>query len=335
VRTAQTADMTARPGEVDDPDSPIRGEMRVVGYRRVSHGLFLKERDGLSGEEEFRRDLGAWLTLLPEQAVFTHLTGAKLRGWWLPKFPEQVPVFAAVEGDLPRPRRPGLICSRLQRPAVPERRHGLPVDSSEEILLRAARDLALIDVSIMIESALRLEDIDKDAMERLLASRRPGIVLLRAAWRRASAKSQSAGETILRLFHDAIDVPVSPQAELFDARGNLLGVGDLLVVGTGFVHEYDGEVHRDKLQHRTDLRRERGWTGTPYVRRGFTLDDLLNHPVVTMHEIDRALGRPHDLRRIRRWRRMVDNSLYSEVGRQRVMNRWHRAMGVIDWSRTA
>lgn len=323
----------------DESDEPIRGEMRVVGYRRVSWGLFLKVREGLSDDDEFRRDLAAFLLVLPQGAAFTHVTGARLRGWQLPKLPEQVPVFAAVEGDGRRPRRPGLICSRLRRTDLtrsqPQIRHDLPVDSSEEILLRASRDLGLLDVLIMLNSALRLGDIDEDAMERILLSRRPGVAVLRAAWALASGKPESAGETILLLFHKAIDVPVEPQAELFDDRGNLVGVGDLLVTGTPFVHEYDGEVHRDKVQHRTDLRRERGWAGSPYVRRGYTLDDLLNHPAVIIHEIDRALGRPHDLRHIRLWRRIVDNSMYSELGRQRVMNRWHRAMGVIDWSRTA
>ena len=327
--------------EDDNEDDPIRGQVRVVGFRRVSHGLFLKRVEGLSEEEEFRRDLRAWLLVLPKGAVFTHLTGARLRGWDLPKLPEQLPVFAAVEGDVPRPRRPGLICSRLRRTCEAERKHGaerrhdLPVDAPEEILLRAARDLGLLDILIMLNSALRLGDIDTEAMERLLLSRRPGVVVLRAAWALASEKAESAGESVLHLFHRVIDVPVEPQAELFDDHGNPIGVGDLLVIGTRFVHEYDGEVHRDKVQHRTDLRRERGWAGSSYIRRGYTLDDLLNHPIVVLHEIDRALGRPHDLRHIARWRRIVDNSLYSEVGRQRVMNRWHRAMGVIDWSRTA
>jgi len=253
----------------------------------------------------------------------------------VPKLPEQVPVFAAVEGDVRRPRRPGLLCSRLRRTSRTEKRHDLPVDSSEEILLRASRDLGVLDVLIMLDSALRLGDIDRDQMEDLLQSRRPGVAVLRAAWAMASKKSESPGETILRAFHDAIEVPTQPQEELFDDHGSSVGRGDLLVIGTPFVHEYDGEVHRDKTQHRTDLRRERGLSGTRYIRRGYTLDDLLNHPAVAMHEIDRALARPHDLRRIRRWLRMVDNSLYSDVGRQRVMNRWHRAMGVVDWSRSA
>ena len=124
---------------------------------------------------------------------------------------------------------------------------------------------------------------------------------------------------------------VEAQVELFDDEGTFLGRGDLGVVGTRFVHEYDGAVHRDAAQHRADLRRERGWDGNGYVRKGFTLDDLLNHAAVTMHEVDRALGRPHDPRRLEAWRALVAESLYSEIGRQRIMNRWHRSMGARTW----
>src|SRR4051812_41777535 len=87
---------------VDDPElesEVIRGEVRLAGHRRVSHGLFLPLRAGLSDEAEFVRDLRAWQRVLPEGSVFTHVTGARLRGWVLPKLPEHVPVFAAVEGN--------------------------------------------------------------------------------------------------------------------------------------------------------------------------------------------------------------------------------------------
>lgn len=319
----------------DKIDEPYRGQRRVKGFRRVSHGLFLVERDDLTENEEFLRDLRAWLAVLPDGAVFTHVTGARLRGWTLPKLPEQVPVFAAVQGDPTRPRRPGLLCSRLRRTVSRrEFRSGLPVESAEEILLRCARDLGHIDLVILVVSAMRAGDVDAQAMEVLLASRRPGVARLRAAWREASPKLESPGEVLLYLYHRALGVAVEPQVPLYDDQGALLGVADLLLVGTSNVHEYDGAVHRGKTTHRNDLRRERGWAGSNYVRRGFTLDDLLNYSLVAMHEIDRALGRPHDQRRHERWRTLVETSMYSESGRQRVMNRWHRTMGVLDWSQT-
>ncbi len=317
-----------------DDDEPIRGEVRRADCRRVSHGLFLKIRDGLSDDDEFRRELRAFRLVLPPDAVFTHVTAARLLNWRLPALPEQVPVFASVQGER-RPRRPGLICSRLVRETTPHLAQGLPVDSPEEILLRAARDLGTVDLVIMIDSALQRGDLDPVAVTGVLASGRPGVGPLRAAYGLATSRCESAGETVLRLFHTAMDIPVEPQVTLRDGSGRTIGRADLLLAGTTLVHEYDGAGHRDKVQHRVDLRRERGWAGTTYVRRGFTLDDLLNHPAVVMHELDRSLDRPHLLSRLRKWRRMVDNSLYAEPGRARVVNRWRRQMGVVDWSGTA
>ncbi|KQW52917.1 hypothetical protein ASC77_00985 [Nocardioides sp. Root1257] len=321
----------------DDPDDsePFRGEIRLVTQRRVSHGLGVWRREGLSTDQEFERDLRAYQLVLPKGALFTHVTGARLLGWQLPRLPEQVPVFAAVSGNGLRPRRPGLICSRLVRPSEPVGHIGLPVDQPEEILLRAARDLGLLDMMILLESALRLGHIDEDRMEAVLGSGRPGVRMLREAWRRRTGRSESAGETVLQQFHLEMEVPVEPQVEVADADGLFLGRVDLLVTGTPFIHEYDGAHHRRKEQHKTDLRRERGLSGAGYVRKGFGLDDLLNHSAVLMHELDDALERPHDLDRVRRWKRLVGNSMYSEVGRARIMNRWERISGLIDWSGSA
>lgn len=318
-----------------DDDEPIRGQVRLIGHQRVSHGLYLPLRDGLTDRQRLVRELKAYLLVLPKSAVFTHVTAALLLGWQLPKLPEQMPVFVAVDQKDRRPRRHGLICSRLVRPRRATRRHGLPIEAAEEILLRMARDLGLLDLVIVIDSALRKGDLDPARMDAVLGSGRPGVRMLRAAYRRAISKSESGGESVLRLFHEAIDVPVEAQVELFDDQGTAIGRVDLLVTGTGRAHEYDGEHHRDKNQHRVDMRRERAWAGSPYVRCGYALDDLLNHAGVVMHEIDRALGRPHVPRRLARWRRLVDNSLYSEAGRERVMNRWRRQNGLVDWAESA
>lgn len=329
----KSAAMTRAVAEAIRACGAVLGEVRVAGHRRVSFGLYRPLTDG-DARAELLLDLAAWLMVLPPGAVFTHLTGAMLRGWALPKLPEQVPVFAAVREGQRRPRRPGLLCARLVSESCPELRHGLPVESAEEILLRAARDVGVIDLVIMIDSALRLGDIDIERMETVLDSRRPGVRQLRNAWLLANGKAESAGETVLRLFHEAIGVPVEPQVDVFDDAGLFLGRVDLLVSGSRSVHEYDGEHHRTKEQQRTDLRRGRGLEPA-YTRRGFTLDDLLNHVAATMHEIDRALGREHQNSRLRRWRALVANSMYSPSCRQRLLNRWQRATGVLDWRSAA
>lgn len=317
------------PEEVGDAQ---RGEVRTAGHRRVSFGLYRSETQG-DEWSELVRDLKAFRLVLPEGAAFTHVTGARIRGWHLPQLPSQVPVFASAPGDVARPRRPGLIVSRLVSDAPNETRHGLPVAAAEEILLRASRDLGTLDIAIMITSAMRMGDIDQQRMDSLLASRRPGVRRLRAAWHLADRRCESPGEVLLKILHDVCDVQTEPQVELFDDQGTSLGRADLLLRGTRHVHEYDGGHHRDKDQHRADLRRERGLS-PHYTRRGFTLDDLTNHPLTVMHELDRLLDRPHQLRRLQRWRSLVRASCYSEECRERLHMRWQRLTGQVEWQPT-
>lgn len=311
---------------------PVRGHIRRADHRRVSHGLFLRVDPDADpdSDEETLRDLRAWLLVLPPGAAFTHLTGAWLRGWQVPALPVEVPVFAAVGRTDPRPRRSGLICSRLARTEAVTTVRGLPVEPATEILLRAARDLGLLDLVVLVDSARRRRDVRDAEMHELLVSRRPGVRLLREAWRLSCANADSAGETVLRMFHVSMDVEVEPQAVLRDEAGNVVGQADLLVVGTRHLHEYDGAHHRAKKQQRTDLRRGRSLNQWGYDRRGYTLDDLLNHPAVAMHELDRELERAHDRRRLERWRLWLGQSLYCDTGRRRLVNRWRRQMGLVE-----
>jgi hypothetical protein len=317
-------------------DDPIRGEVRAEGFRRVGHGLYLQDRPGLHDDEEFRRELDAWLLVLPAGAVFTHVTGARLRGWRLPALPEQVPVFAATHAGNSHPRRPGLICSRLIAPADPvphgPRAHReLPTDTPEEILLRCSRDLGHVDLVVMMDSALASGDLDRERLERLLASRRPGVRALRHAYDASDGRAESDGQSVLRLFHRAIEVAVEPQVDLRASEATFIGRAELLVLGTREVHEYQEAGHRGSSRPPSDLRRERRLARASYVRRDYTMDDLVNHPAVAMSQIDAALGRPHEPERLRRWRRMIEGSQYSERGRARTVNRWRRQMGVVDW----
>jgi hypothetical protein len=322
------------------PDlEPIRGQIRVTGFRRVSHGLYLPLSDQADLRQEWLRDLDAWRLVLPSDAVFTHVTAAALYGWWLPQLPDYVPVFAAADVTGSRPRRPGLICSRLDRSSRFDtelfRRRGQPVDLPEEVLLRAARDLAMLDLVPLVESALRSRDTTVERLRHFCETTRPGVRRLRLAVSLSDPRSESPWETVLRLFHVLMGIAVEPQVELFDDEGTFLARADLLLTGTDNVHEYDGGVHRDRDRQRGDLRRERRLAGSPYVRRGFTSEDLVRHPLVMLAEIDRALGRRHRPSRVRLWRRWVSEATLSPDGRRRLMNRWMRLSGITDWSQTA
>ena len=186
---------------MDDELAPIRGEIRSPGFRRVSHGLFLPLSPGLDSREEWRRELSAWRLVLPADAAFTHITAAALYDWWLPQLPEFVPVFAATRLDDNRPRRAGLSCSRLDQPSQGQVRYGLPVDSPHEVLLRAARDLGLLDLVVLVDAALHLGDVSPESLADFCRSSRPGVRRLRVAVGLADGRSESAWETALRLFH--------------------------------------------------------------------------------------------------------------------------------------
>jgi hypothetical protein len=314
------------------PSDAVRGQVRRSGYRRLSHGLYLPLLDGAGADEEQLRDLAAWRLVLPEDAVFTHLTAAYLRAWWLPKLPRFVPVFAAMDVHSNRPRRAGLICSRLDREAETELARGLPVDACPEVLLRAARDLAVLDLVPMVDSALRNGDTTRTGLDRICATGRPGVRQLRLASSLADPRSESAWESILRLFHHVIEIDVVPQKRLYDDTGRFVARVDLWVPGTPFVHEYDGGEHEKAPRRAIDLRRARGLSDLGMLRRGYVADDLLNHPLAMLQEMDRELGRPHRPARLARWRRWVAESSYSDAGRRRLQNRWLRRTGITDWS---
>ena len=318
-----------------DP-SPIRGNIRSAGFRRVSHGLYIPTSVTGDNVDDRRRDLGAWQLVLPPGAVFTHITAAELCGWWLPELPRFVPVFAATALGGNVPRRAGLICSRLTRGSPTGIVDGLPVDSPYEILLRAARDLALIDLVVMLDSAMRRGHAKADLLDKYCHSGRPGSGRLRCAAALSDPRSESAWETVLRLFHVAVEIDVKPQHYVYDDTGRLAGRVDLWVLGTSCAHEYDGDEHEKAPRRKKDLRRARRLLDAGMARRGYVADDLLNHPRAMLQEMDRALGRPHRPARLRRWYRWLRESSYSAGGRRRLQNRWLKVNGNgSDWGETA
>jgi hypothetical protein len=178
---------------------------------------------------------------------------------------------------------------------------------------------------------LHFGDVTREALEEFCKTSRPGVRRLRRALSFADGRSESAWETILRVFHVLAGIPVEPQVELFDAEGRFVARVDLLVCGTNFAHEYDGAVHDGRARRTPDLRRGRRLVEAGIVRRGFTAPDLLRDARTTLHELDRAVGRPHRASRLRRWSLWLEYSCYSPTGRRRLRNRWLMRG---EWSRT-
>lgn len=286
--------------------------MRSNAWTQVSHGIY-RTAD--------RSDLAAWQVALPVGGRFTHLTGAEVLGWWLPPLPPGLPVLAAVPAASMRPARKGLRVVRADPAVEPSSRGGLQVDAPAEILLNCARDLALLDLVVMIDGALHRGDLSVDDVTSAAAMRRRGNRALREALSLADARTESAWETVLRLMHVTCGAEVEPQRELVTEDGDFIARSDLWLVGTRSIHEYDGGVHLTRDQQQADLTRARRLAGGGWVRRGYTSRDLLRQPIGILRDIDRALGRDHDPSRIRAWHSMLSASLFTRSGATRLLTR--------------
>ncbi len=91
-------------------EQPVLGRRRGPRWSKVSNGISLPI--------EMADDLvlrGRALQLaLPPSACFTHLSAARLNGWWLPPLPDDLPTWVAVPESVARPRRRELRASRLR-----------------------------------------------------------------------------------------------------------------------------------------------------------------------------------------------------------------------------
>lgn len=302
----------------DPRDGPVRGHLRTSRWTKVSHGLYKPATD----VDGLREDLTAWALVLPPSGCFTHLTAARLLGWWLPPLPADLPVFAAMSKAENRPRRAGLRVSRHPTPPVRRDVGDLPVAAPAEVLLSCARDLALLDVVLLAEAAVHEGHCTADELAAASRSRRYGSKRLARAVPLVDGRAESPWELLLRILHVVCDVPVEPQHVVLDEWGEFVARGDLWIRGSTTLHEYDGAVHRERRQHRADLARERRLAAASWTRRGYTDVDLRYDAAGILRDADRTLGRPHDPLRVRAWYALLAESMFTGTGMARVRRRW-------------
>lgn len=298
-----------------------RGNRRGRGWRRLGHGMYVPE----SAERTPVDDLRAWSEVLPVGAAFTHLTSARVRGWWLPS-PVEHPVFAATLMANQCPERKGLLVTRHKNGPPRETINGLPLATAGETVLSAARDLGLLDLVVMGDSALRLGHCTMTDLIKTCATHRAGVVQLRHVTALLDPRSESPWESVMRVLHGAAGIEVEPQRRFETDRGEFVARADLWLVGTRRIHEYDGEIHRDRDAHRRDLRRDRRLVEIGVERLGFTSIELLKDGGNLIASADRLLGRSWDPSRLERWSTLIADSLFGHRGRRRALGRWRRAL---------
>ncbi len=167
------------------------GRVRARDWVRIGRGVH-QRRD--SDVEHL--DLRAWQLVLPPAAVFSHLSAARVHGWWSP------PAYVEVSG--------------------------LRVTGPAETVVACARDLGLLDLVVLIDAALSAGLTPEEI--RLAARRRRGAPRLLEALQLSDAASESAWESVLRVLHRVCDVPVAAQHEVCDELGDFVARGDLWIV---------------------------------------------------------------------------------------------------------
>lgn len=268
--------------------------------------------------DTFRATALAWQAVLPPEACFTHVTGARLLGLWLPPLPSRPTTVVQLPASSAPVRRPGLRASRTAEITSPVEVAGLRVAPVGEILLSLCRDLGDLDALMAVDASLHLRLTSTQELHEVAAARRRGAPRLRRLLQLADGRSESPWETVLRVFHRAVGAPVTPQVEVFDGDGAFIARGDLRLDGTRVLHEYDGDRHLEVARQRHDLRRARRLEAAGWVRRGYTASDLLHRPHEVLGDIDRSLGRTHDLDRLVAWAALVHASTLTRSGRARV-----------------
>lgn len=190
-----------------------------------------------------------------------------------------------------------------------------------EILLACARDVSSLDLSVLVDAALHAGSCSLSDLEAAARQRRRGAPNLRYVLPGADSRAESAWEVLLRKLHQSCDIEVEPQHTVLNDGGTFVARGDLWLVGTRTLHEYDGGDHRTATQQRKDLKRERRLEDAAWVRRGYTKPDVLNQAVTILRDADQSLGRIHDPARIRAWHAMIRDSLFTPSGIEQLRRR--------------
>ncbi|RLV56938.1 hypothetical protein D9V41_04000 [Aeromicrobium phragmitis] len=226
------------------------------------------------------------------QDVFTHLTSAALRGWWLPRTDLDL-LIGCTNGDAPHLERRGVYLRRCAIPPEHRTRYrGVPVASAAWTIIELAEHLSFFDLVIAIDSALQFGHVTEDQIRATMRPGRRGVRTLRRALTYVDGRSESPGESSLRLVYVLAGVPVEVQPELRNDIGEVIWRLDLRIRGTRYAPEYDGGAHRSPEVHRRDLRRDRLLARWGVERWGYTLPDVVSGFEEIVGDAVRVLGWP-------------------------------------------
>jgi hypothetical protein len=244
-------------------NGPTRGQVTGPRWRKVSRGLFVPSEVDAS---------------VPEQRILEQsmrLSGGAVTGWAACRM-HGANFFDGLRADGRTPIPVPLNCGPLNqirklqghdliRDIIRPREIVLIGHVPSTVVMRATFDAMRFSGNVRaavtaldMVAAARLVSIRRMAMYLPAKQGWTGIQQCRDALPLADEFSRSPQESRLRLVWviDARRPRPLANRPLFDLDGRLLGYPDLIDPKAGVVGEYDGEDHRDVLQHSSDVDRE-------------------------------------------------------------------------------
>lgn len=299
-----------------------RAALRTSAWIHPAHGLY---QPASQADELFARCRALQL-VLPDDAVFTHWTAARLRRWWLPAV-AWGHLVSCTNGEAPHHDRRGVYVRRCEIP--PGQRtivDGVRVASSEWTIAELAEHLALVDLVVAIDAALHAGDCTTASLWQLAVVRgRRGVRGLRRALELVDSRTESAYESILRQVHQLSGITdVTPQYEVRDPAGALLARADLRLGRTTRLPEYDGADHLSRPQQQKDLKRDKALRRWQWERFGYVAAEIHGSSGRIVRDAEEALGLPHDPARIQGWLDEYRISSLTPYGRRLLLERLDR-----------
>ena len=245
-------------------NGPTRGQAQRSKWRRTSYGFYVPAHvDSTRPEQRIMEQS----VRLPDGSAVTggaacRLLRANFFDGIRPDGRTLIPVPLAL-GDVNQIRGDHLV-SLLREPLDRSEitvRYGIPCARPLRALFdeaRCAQDVREATVAIDMMAAAELTSISQFGLYVENRAGWRGVEQVRRALDLANERSMSPNETRMRLIWvlDAGFPPPLVNQPVFDRRGRLAGIADLLDVGAGVVGEYDGADHRGARRHSKDVARE-------------------------------------------------------------------------------
>jgi len=250
-------------------DGPTRGQAQRARWRPTSHGFYIPaEVDPTRPEQRVMEQS----VRLPEGSAITGWAACRLfRANFFdgirPDGRTLIPVPLAL-GDVNQVRadkQVTLLREPLDRSEMTVR-YGITCARHLRALFDEARCAENVrEATVAIDMMAAAEQVSINQFRRYV-EKRPGwrgVAQVRQALDLADERSMSPNETRMRMIwrlEAGFPRPLVNQP-VFDRRGRLAGVADLLDVEAGVVGEYDGADHRAARRHSKDVAREEFFRG--------------------------------------------------------------------------